>query len=301
MSKFNKLINSMSEPNKSDSKPQFDLYTLHAFIAVVEEGGFTAASRRLRLSQSAISLQIAKLEESLGNQLIDRSTRRMELTPAGEKFLSYARRIVGLASDAIDAVSNPAETAVLRVGFTEYLAPLHLDSILKKFRSLYPQCELVLDLSMGPTMIEDLHQDKLDVVIAGPEAENGRLLWEVPLVWTGLSEVVQPDKQPIELVLMNPPCSYRKIAFDSLTEASLPWKSSIQVNSVQAIHSATEAGLGISLLPKQAVPKNMRLESQGLPDLPNTLLMSYMRPDSSHAYAEKFITTFVDAVEESAL
>ncbi len=291
----------MSEHNKSDSKPQFDLYTLHAFIAVVEEGGFTAASRRLRLSQSAISLQIAKLEESLGNQLIDRSTRRIELTSAGEKFLSYARRILELANDAIDSLSIPEEASVLRVGFTEYLAPLHLNAILRKFRSLYPQCELILDLSMGPSMIEDLYEDKLDVVIAGPEAENGMLLWEVPLIWTGLSEVVQPEKQPIELVLMNPPCSYRKIAFDSLTEASLPWKSSIQVNSVQAIHSAVEAGLGISLLPKPAVAESMRLENHGLPELPNTLLMCYMRPDNSHAYAEKFITTFIDAVKESSL
>ncbi|MEM9080302.1 MAG: LysR family transcriptional regulator, partial [Verrucomicrobiota bacterium] len=98
-----------------------DLLTLRSFVAVVEEGGFSAAAKRVHRTQSAISLQMAKLEERLNVQLLERTSRSVSLTSAGETFLSYARRILELADEASLAVSAPDEKALLRVGFPNYL------------------------------------------------------------------------------------------------------------------------------------------------------------------------------------
>ena len=124
----------MSEPNRSPFKLDTDLLSLRALIAVVEEGGFSAAARRVHRSQSAVSLQVAKLEERLNTRLLERTSRSVSLTPAGETFISYARRILEMADEAMLAVTAPEESTLLRVGFAEYLAPQHLHNLLAQFR-----------------------------------------------------------------------------------------------------------------------------------------------------------------------
>ena len=104
----------MSKSNRSALKLETDLLSLRALVAVVEEGGFTAAERRVGRTQSAISLQIAKLEERLGGKLLERTSRSVSITPAGETFVSYARRILELADEAVLAVTAPDENALLQ-------------------------------------------------------------------------------------------------------------------------------------------------------------------------------------------
>lgn len=280
----------MSKSNRSGYQLDTDLLSLRSFVAVVEEGGFSAAARRINRSQSAISLQIAKLEERLDAKLLERSSRSVSLTTAGESFLSYARRIIELSDEAILAVTAPDEKTLLRVGFAEYLAPQHLPSLLARFRRAHPNCDLSLMLGMGIDLIPSLEEGKLDLVFAGPEAENGELLWEEELVWTGPANFTSAeDGEAVDLVLMHPPCSYRQIAFDSLTKIGKPWKLSIEANSVQAVLSAIRANLGISVLPHSAVPDDLSVLSNGSPDLPNTSVMSYVRTDKPHPYSQRFV------------
>ncbi|MDF1737895.1 MAG: LysR family transcriptional regulator [Verrucomicrobiales bacterium] len=300
----------MSKSNRSNFKLDTDLLSLRSLIAVVEEGGFSAAAKRVGRTQSAISLQVAKLEDRLGAKLLERTSRSVSVTPAGEIFLSYARRILELSDEAFLAVSAPEEKTLLRVGFAEYLAPRHLPNLLARFRRAHPNCELSLVLGMGVDLFPSMDDGKLDLVFAGPEADNGTLLWEEELAWTGpgkesaaagFSDPAGADgngDQPLDLVLMHPPCSYRKIAFDSLTRAGKPWKMSIEANSVQAVQSAIRAGLGISVLPRSAVAEDLAfLSGDTLPDLPNTAVMSYERPDQSHPYAQRFIDFLLASVE----
>ncbi|MEM7697557.1 MAG: LysR family transcriptional regulator [Verrucomicrobiota bacterium] len=287
----------MSGSNRSHYQLDTDLLSLRSFIAVVEEGGFSAAARRINRTQSAISLQIAKLEERLGAKLLERSSRSVALTTAGESFLSYARRIVEMSDEAILAVTAPDEKTLLRVGFAEYLAPQHLPNLLARFRRAHPNCDLSLMLGMGIDLIPSLEDGKLDLVFAGPEAENGALLWEEELVWAGPETFAQDSDEPLELVLMHPPCSYRQIAFDSLTRIGQSWKLSIEANSVQAVLSAIRAELGVSVLPRSAVPTGFSILRDDLPDLPNTSVMSYMGADPSHPYAQRFVEFLLASLE----
>lgn len=297
----------MSGTNRSPFHLDADLLSLRSLVAVVEEGGFSAAAKRVNRTQSAVSLQIAKLEDRLNAKLLERTSRSVSITPAGEVFLSYARRILELADEALLAVSAPEEKTLLRIGFAEYLAPQHLPNLLATFRRAHPNCELSLILGMGVDLFPSLDAGKLDLVIAGPEAENGRLLWEEELVWTGPGWESKNggssagEGEPLELVLMHPPCSYRKIAFDSLTSVGQSWKMSIEANSVQAVQSAIRAGLGVSVLPRSAVADDLHfLSGESLPDLPNTSVMCYERSDQSHPYAVRFIDYLMASIEKAA-
>ncbi|MEM7601769.1 MAG: LysR family transcriptional regulator, partial [Verrucomicrobiota bacterium] len=273
-------------------------------VAVVEEGGFSAAAKRVNRTQSAISLQVAKLEERLNTKLLDRTSRSVSVTPTGEIFLSYARRILELSDEALLAVSAPEEKTLLRVGFAEYLAPQHLPNLLARFRRAHPYCDLSLVLGMGVDLFPLLEEGKLDLVLAGPEADHGTLLWEETLVWTGPGkEVAEKTEaadagQQLDLVLMHPPCSYRKIAFDSLTSVGRSWKMSIEANSVQAVQSAIRAGLGVSVLPRSAVAEDLTvLSGESFPELPNTSVMSYARCDQTHPYVQRFVDFLLGSVE----
>ena len=257
----------MSESNRSQFKLEADLISLRSLVAVVEEGGFTAAERRIGRSQSAISLQVAKLEERLGIKLLERTSRSVSITPAGETFVSYARRILELADEAVLALTAPDESALLRVGFTEYLVPQHLHTLLTRFRRAHPNCDLSLVLGLGSEMLESLDRGELDVVIAGPERDDGRVLWHEPMVWTGENKLVNAPDSTFELVMMHAPCSYRKIAFDALTKVGIPFKLSIDANSVQAVQSAVRADLGVSVLPVSAVLEGMPI----IKDLPTRI------------------------------
>lgn len=289
----------MTTADRPNFKLDTDLLSLRSLVAVVEEGGFSAAAKRVNRTQSAISLQIAKLEERLNTKLLNRTSRNVSLTPSGETFLSYARRILELSDEAILAVSSPEEKTLLRVGFAEYLAPQHLPTLLARFRRAHPNCDLSLMLGLGGGILESLNRGELDVVFAGPEEPNGQLLWEEELVWTGTEtfDEKSTSDEPVELVLMHAPCSYRAIAFDALTKAERPWKMSIDANSVQAVQSAIRAGLGVSVLPRSAVLEDMPVVGKSLPKLPNTSVKGYLRSGESHPYAQRFIDFLLACID----
>tara|TARA_Y100001960_G_C14782785_1_gene888132 strand:+ start:469 stop:1308 length:840 start_codon:yes stop_codon:yes gene_type:complete len=269
-----------------------DLISLRAFIAVVEEGSFSAAAVRVGRTQSAVSLQIAKLEERLGVKLLTRTSRTLELTRQGEQFISYARRILELADEAVLAVSSPEEKVVLRIGFSEYLVPQHLHKLLATFRRANPNCDLSLMLGVGDNLIEMQNNGQLDVVFAGPNAgTNGTLLWEEPLVWTG--EVTNSDM--LDLVLMHAPCSFRKEALDALNRSNKAYKLCVDANSIQAVQASVKAGIGISVVPKSAVLEGMSF-TEGLPALPSTGVMVYNKKDNVNLYAQRFVEFLVNEV-----
>ena len=122
----------MSAANKLNYKLDTDLTTLRSFVAIVEEGGFSAAARRVNRTQSAISVQMAKLEEKLNTILLERDSRPITVTRAGESFLSYAYKILELADEAVLAATSPEETTLLRVGFGQFLVPYHLHTLLAR-------------------------------------------------------------------------------------------------------------------------------------------------------------------------
>lgn len=272
-----------------------DLITLRALIAVVDERSFSGAAKKIGRSQSAVSLQIAKLEERMEIRLFERTSRSVTQTPAGEVFTAYARRILELADEAYAAVSAPAISKPLRIGFAEYLVPRHLYKLLSRFKKMYPKAVIELKLGVGGSLIQELRDGQLDVVVAGPEGEKGSMLFEEPLVWVGPEgELPDVEGEALELILMQPPCSYRKAAFDSLAKAQRSWNLALSATSIQGTQSAVAAGLGFSVVPKSAVSKDLKIMSDGFPELPETSIQAYSNGVDSHL----LIGPFIDFLKE---
>ncbi|XPV74881.1 MAG: LysR family transcriptional regulator [Desulfovibrio sp.] len=276
-----------------------DLITLRAVVAIVEEGSFSGAAKRIDRSQSAVSLQISKLEERMDIRLFDRTSRSVTMTPAGEVFTAYSRRILDLADEAYAAVSFPEISKPLRIGFAEYLVPHHLYKLLSRFKRRYPKAAVELKMGVGGALIQNMKDGHLDVVAAGPEGEKGVMLMEEPLVWVGpQGEYPEVEGGELELILMQPPCSYRKAAFDTLTKAERPWNLALSGNSIQGTQSAVAAGLGISVVPKSAVSKDLKILSEGLPTLPATNIQAYSNSIESHPLIEPFVEFLKEELTE---
>src|SRR6516165_9939571 len=115
-----------------------DLDLLRSFVLVVDAGGFTRAGERVHRTQSTVSQQIRRLEESIGRPLLLRKGKQVSLTEEGERLLNYARRILALADEARDAVAGPAPEAIVRLGIPEDFAAYRLAQVLSKFTRSHP-------------------------------------------------------------------------------------------------------------------------------------------------------------------
>jgi LysR family transcriptional regulator, transcriptional activator of the cysJI operon len=153
------------------------LHQLQVFAAVVAEGSFSAAARRLGLTQPAISLQVRGLEEHFGQALLDRSGRAVRLTDAGQQVHGYALRLVSLLADMESAVRSEdrGPAGRLHVGSSttpgEFLLPL----LLAAFRARYPQVQLTMEVTDTAVVLERLVKHQYDVGLVGGIAHTERL------------------------------------------------------------------------------------------------------------------------------
>ena len=286
----------MRDSNGSPFRLDADLVSLRALVAIADEGSFSAAARRIGRTQSAVSLQIAKLEDRVQARLLERTSRSVRQTPAGEVMTAYARRILDLADEALLAISAPEASEPLSVGFADYLAPSHLHDLLARFGRAHPKAGLELRLGTGHALQEDLTDGQLDVVVSGPEGPGGRILLREPLLWVGSLDGDPDAEGELSLVLMEAPCSYRQSAFDALTAANRPWCTTTEVNSSQAVQSAVAAGLGVSVLPRSALTRDMRVLGAGFPPLPDTAIVAFVRPKSAHPLTDRFLAFLEDGL-----
>ncbi len=284
----------MSKSNRYVPKLDTDLISLRALVAIAEEGSFSAAAQKIGRTQSAVSLQIAKLEERIDAKLFERTSRKVTITAAGEKFTAYARRILDLADEAMMSISAPDVQEVLRIGFADYLAPKHLHSLLARFGRAHPQVDLKLNLGSGIALYNELKEGNLDIVVAGPEPGDGQLLLREPLVWVGTKDY-EPEES-ISLILMPPPCSYRKAAYDALATENFRFKLTMEANSIQGVQSAVAAGLGISVMAQSAVTESLQVLDGIYPALPKTSIFAYIKSDAPEILTDRFVTFLVEGL-----
>ncbi len=291
-------MDSMSNPNRPQFRLDADLISLRALVAIADTGSFSAAAARIGRTQSAVSLQIAKLEERLQTKLLERSSRQVTQTASGELLIAYARRILDLADEAMLALNAPETTHPFRIGFADYLAPEHLHLLLGRFRRAHPKLVFELKLGTGAMLRDLLDAGELDLAVAGPDGgmgrDDGSCLMTEPLLWVATAQERPLLEPPLPLVLMQAPCSYRRHAIEVLDRAGLAWHVGTEANSIHAIHSAVKANLGISAVPRSA-SAGLQILTEGLPELPETAMVAY-RGHAGHPLTETFIAFLHDSL-----
>lgn len=252
-----------------------DVDLLRAFVSVVDLGSFTRAAELLLRRQSTLSLQIKRLEESLGRRLLERSARRVRLTPEGEALVGDARQMLELNDRLVKRLDTPELAGTVRLGTPEDFATTHLPQVLARFAQAYPSVQLEVTCDLTLTLLSRFRQGDFDLVLVKREPERsgrGVRVWREPLVWVASPSLSPAASGPLPLVVSPPPCVYRKRATDALDRDRRRWRVAYSCASLAGQHAAVKAGLGVTVLPKDMVPAGLAaIERRSfLPDLHDT-------------------------------
>jgi DNA-binding transcriptional LysR family regulator len=251
-----------------------DLDLVRTFVTIATLRSFTRAAERLMRQQSTISLQIRRLEDTLGRRLLERTPRSVTLTPAGEAFLADAQRMLDLNDDVVARAAEPAMHGTVRLGTPEDFATQHLPQVLARFAAAYPGVALDVTCDLTLTLIERFRQGHFDLMLYKRTPKTGtagQRVWREPLVWVRGERHFEDFDAAIPLVVSPEPCVYRQRATTALTSAKRPFRIAYTCASLAGSVAAVQAGLGIAVLPKGMVPLGLHAIDGGpLPDLADT-------------------------------
>ena len=254
--------------------PDLEIDLLRAFTTVAETGSFTAAADVVGRSQSAVSQKIIRLEDLLGRPLFNRTSRSLVLTGEGERLLSAARRLLEFNDMAVRTLVEPTDVTRLRIGISEDFVPHHLPALLGKFAALCPTVRLELMTGLSCNLLAAYDEDQLDVVIAKKDgrAQRGRVIWREPLVWIAAAGYGHETLEPVPLVLLPTPCTYRGVAIKALDSVRRDWRVACTSNSLVGARAAVAGGFGVTVLGRSFVQDGLRVipSSDLWPVLPMT-------------------------------
>jgi DNA-binding transcriptional LysR family regulator len=251
-----------------------DIDALRSFAAVAEHRNFTRAASVVARTQSAVSVQIRKLEVRLGFDLFERSKRSVALTTRGETLLAYAHHILRINDEGVRAVTAASLQGRLRLGLTEYFAPQHMPAIVQAFRAAHPTLELELSTGVTGHLLGLQKAGALDIVIGRRSlgSSAGELIRRERLAWVAASSFRLRSHEAVPLALLPVGCGVRSLALASLKQAKRPWRAAYCGPSVLGLQAAVAAGLAASCLTQSACLPGFRSlgAREGLPRLPDS-------------------------------
>jgi DNA-binding transcriptional LysR family regulator len=232
---------------------------LRSFLAVVDDGGFTAAGRQLGLRQSTVSQHITRLEEALGRPLLARDTHRVALTPDGDALVGFARAVME-SNDRLHRFFSGTELrGRIRLGASEDFALSALPKVLARFTVRNSSVDLQLTVGLSGVLYERYDAGELDVIFVKRRAgdRRGQFAWRERLVWVGRPGYSPDPALPLPLVLFPPPSITRKLAVDALEAAGRSWRVACTSGSLTGLRAAAEAGLGVAPHSAQLIPPGL--------------------------------------------
>lgn len=263
---------------------------LRTLIAISETGSFTSAAIRLNSTQSTVSHQIRRLEDSLGRKLIRRTTRTVMLNSDGEILKSHALRII----DAYERMEWHFDDAkiegIVRFGLAEDYFSDWMSKLLHSFKQSYRNVRL--DIGIGPStnILRDLNAGRIDIALTRhvPPGPDGIHLWEEPLEWV-VGREFELEGGAIPLALLNNPCIYRKTVLEVLRESKVPHKIELTCSAHQLLKQAVSANLAISATARGDMVKGWKTLSvnDGLPMLPMVQTTLHYAPGNVNKATQK--------------
>jgi DNA-binding transcriptional LysR family regulator len=256
-----------------------DLTALRSFAAVADAGGVTRAAALLNLTQSAVSMQLKRLEESLGLALLDRSARTIALTAQGEQLLAYARRLLALNDEAWGRLTHPAFEGALDFGVPHDIIYPHVPGVLRQFSAEYPRVKLQLHSLYTSGLKELFARGEMDLILtteSGVDA-GGETLTVEPLVWTGAQGGQAWRARPLRFGSCGH-CVFKRPALEALGEAGIPWELVVDSISPAAVEASVAADLAVSVQMASAVPAHSEAirHAGALPELPEHFVNMYV-------------------------
>ena len=259
-----------------------DIALLRAFVTVVETGGFTNASRMLSRTQAAVSQQIKRLEELFGEPLFQREHKRLTLSPAGERLLGSAQRLIALNDETWNHMTTPDFEGDVRLGVPHDIVANLIPSVLQKFNKARPRVRVVLACKSSKALVDDLAANKVDLTLTtettcGPYGET---LMRDRLVWVGGKGALTYRETPLPVSLGSKHCKFRPEVIKALQAAGRDWRVVSDADSMEATYSMLRAGLAVAAMLRTSVPEYLEIlpPSANLPTLPDYMVNLYLPP-----------------------
>lgn len=246
-----------------------DLNLLKTLIAVIETESFSKASLRLGRSQSAISMQIKKLEESLGKSLLIRGNKKVFPNQYGRDLVIYSRKIVSLADEAFSGITKNNERGYLRIGIPDDYVGKWIPRILNKFGSIYPNYTIDLICDTSSILNKQIENDKLDVaIVTKRDNESFQILRNEPMVWVGSATTIIWQNDPLPVALYEG-CTARENILKSLTRSGRKFHCCYSSASLAGMIALVNSGRAVGGMALCSVPDFLEIlgESQNLPVL----------------------------------
>lgn len=269
-----------------------DLELLRTLRTVARVGSFTVAAQHLHRTQSAVSMQIKRLEELTGQTLLRRNNHGVQLTGDGETLLAFATRMLQINDEAVAALTDSKLRGTVRLGTPADYAETLLRGVLPFFAETFPGLQVEVQCEMSFALLDTLHAGKLDLALA-TFADTGDMggepLWRERLCWvTGRSECVH-EQTPLPLAAYPTGCSYREAALAALERMGRPWRIAYTSPSLAGISAAVAAGFAVAVTGERTVTADMRIlgESDGFPPLPSAHIMLHRAPGALHEPARR--------------
>jgi DNA-binding transcriptional LysR family regulator len=260
---------------------------LRAFSAIIDFGGFRSAGIQLNKSQASVSAALAKLEQGLGQKLIERTTRKLSLTSAGHLLLDYARRMQALEEEAIEVVGGGAFGRRIRIGMPDdYLASVGT-RVVSRFALSYPRTQVETLCDFSSRLEEMVYAGAIDLAVITREAAKprGEFLRLEPLAWFGPHEPGPELERELPLALFPEGCRARPHILAALRQAGRPWRVVYSSSHFYGVEAACASGMAVTALPRCTASSRLRelTHVPGLPSLPPVELAVIVPPQSSPA------------------
>jgi DNA-binding transcriptional LysR family regulator len=249
-----------------------DVDQLRTFIAIAETGSFTKAAEVVNKTQSAVSMQMKRLEERIDRPIFARDGRASKLTEDGQRLLDYARRIIKLNVDTLAAFSDAELSGRVRLGVPDDYADRYLPEIMARFSHAYPSVELTVICEPSVDLLERIDRNELDIAIvtdcnakrASETFRSERLLW----VTSSRHPTHMEERLP--LALGRPTCTWRRTAIERLEAMGRPFRILFSSSNAGAVAAAVLSGLAVSVLAESGLRPGMRVltSADGFPELP---------------------------------
>lgn len=253
---------------------------LRSFVTVVEQDGFIRASEYLYKTQSTISQHIQRLEQELDTVLFMPIGRKRTLTPTGEIFLGYAKRLLALQQEAQLAVAQTHIQGEVRIGLSRSLGEHLIPDLLSEFTRYYPAVRLFIDTGYSTDLLQAYHQGLYDLILTLElKPSEGTILGNTQMVWIGRQGYEWDQHQPLALAAYAPPCQFREMCTQVLDQAGIAWQLAFNTNSLNSLMSAVRLGLAVTVRTSHTLVEDTEILTPrlALPKLPALAIVLHNR------------------------
>jgi LysR family transcriptional regulator, low CO2-responsive transcriptional regulator len=248
-----------------------DLHKIHIFWTVARLGSFTRAAEHLHLAQPTVSQQVAALELELGAALLERHTRGLRLTDAGQTLYAYAEKLLALANESVEAVRVTAGVAgqTLKLGVGNMLATYLLPGMLSRYRAAHPADRVRLNVGNTAELLAALAAGEIDLALVGSPADHPDVISEPFLrdrlfvivgagdAWAARASAALDELRERVLLTREPGSALYGTVARLLGEEALNSENVILLGETEAIKRSVELGLGVALIQGIAIQREV--------------------------------------------